>query len=67
MPEDVKIEVIDHGGPLPARRSALGKTDPETRAELRIADALITGAAPDLSAISQIGFEAALDAMALNS
>ena len=52
---------------IPLHRKAVGKIDPETRAELRIADALSVGAHPDIAPVSRIGFDAALDALALNS
>ena len=67
VPKDIEIQVVDRTGRVPSRRSASDKSDPETRAEIRIADARTVGVALDLPAISQIGFETALDAMALNS
>jgi site-specific recombinase XerD len=67
MADDIEIYLVDHAGKIPVRRTAKDKLDPETRAELRIAEALAAGTTSALAPVSQLGFEVALDAMALNT
>jgi integrase len=67
MADEPEIYLVDHAGKMPARRTAKDKLDQATRAELRIAEALAAGASSELAPVSQLGFEVALDAMALNT
>lgn len=62
-----EIIVVDPLGRVPKARNSKDRIDPETRAELRLAEALAAGASDELPPISQLGFETALDAMALNT
>lgn len=61
------IVVVDPLARIPTVSRRKDRADPETRAELRLAEALAAGASDELPPISQLSFETALDAMALNT
>lgn len=69
MPERPASEIIihDQSRKVPQPRRQDGKIDREMQAELRIAQALATGAEGNLDSICQDRFEAEFKAMALNS
>lgn len=64
---DEEIILVDPAAKVPTASKRADRIDPETRAELRLAEALAAGASSDLPSVSQLGFETALDAMALNT
>lgn len=61
------IVLVDPLARIPTVSRRKDRADPETRAELRLAEALAAGASDELPPISQLSFETALDAMALNT